>query len=127
MKLLQRLKSKIHLARVTAVQLDYAGSIAVDEDLMEAVGLEPGELVHVWVVDNGERFETYVIPAPAGSGEIAVYGAAAHKVQRGHRLIIAAFAWTDEWIEPQMILVNERNQIVTHLPFQAQAEPAELS
>jgi aspartate 1-decarboxylase len=91
------------------------------------VGIEPGEMVHVWVMDNGERFQTYVVPAPPGSGEIAIYGAAAHRAQKGHRLIIAATCWTDEWVEPRMVLVNEKNQIVQFLPFQAQAIPVELS
>ncbi len=127
MRLIERLKSKIHMARVTESRLDYVGSIAIDEELMDAVGIEPGEMVHVWVVDNGERFRTYVVPAPPGSGEVAVYGAAAHLAHKGHRLIIAATCWTDEYIEPRMVLVNEKNQIVQHLPFQAQAIPVELS
>ncbi|MFQ3610811.1 MAG: aspartate 1-decarboxylase [Fimbriimonadales bacterium] len=127
MRLIERLKSKIHMARVTDSRIDYIGSIAIDEELMDAVGFEPGELVHVWVMDNGERFQTYVIPAPPGSGEIAIYGSAAHKAQRGHRVIIAAFTLTDEWVEPKMVLVNERNQIVQHLPFKVQAMPVELS
>ncbi len=127
MRLVERLKGKIHMARVTDSRLDYIGSIAIDEDLMEAIGLEPGELVHVWVMDNGERFQTYVIPAPSGSGEVAIYGSAAHKAQKGHRVIIASFVLTDEWVEPKMVLVNEKNQIVQHLPFKAQAVPVELS
>ncbi|MCS7273080.1 MAG: aspartate 1-decarboxylase [Fimbriimonadales bacterium] len=127
MRLVERLKGKIHMARVTESRIDYIGSIAIDEQLMEAIGLEPGEMVHVWVIDNGERFQTYVVPAPAGSGEVAVYGAAAHKAQKGHRLIIASTVFTDEWVEPKMVLVNEKNQIVQHLPFKAQALPAELS
>jgi aspartate 1-decarboxylase len=127
MRLVERLKGKIHMARVTESRLDYIGSIAVDEDLMDAIGLEPGEMVHVWVMDNGERFQTYVIPAPSGSGEIAIYGSAAHKAQKGHRVIIASTVFTDEWVEPKMVLVNEKNQIVQHLPFKAQAVPVELS
>ncbi|MDW8107260.1 MAG: aspartate 1-decarboxylase [Armatimonadota bacterium] len=127
MRLVERLKGKIHMARVTESRVDYIGSIAVDELLMEAIGLEPGEMVHVWVIDNGERFQTYVVPAPAGSGEVAIYGAAAHKAQKGHRLIIASTVFTDEWVEPKMVLVNEKNQIVQQLPFRAQAMPVELS
>ena len=127
MRLVERLKGKIHMARVTESRLDYIGSIAIDEDLMDAIGLEPGEMVHVWVMDNGERFQTYVIPAPPGSGEVAVYGSAAHKAQKGHRVIIASTVFTDEWVEPKMVLVNEKNQIVQHLPFKAQAVPVELS
>jgi aspartate 1-decarboxylase len=127
MRLVERLKGKIHMARVTESRLDYIGSIAIDEDLMDAIGLEPGEMVHVWVMDNGERFQTYVVPAPSGSGEVAIYGSAAHKAQKGHRVIIASTVFTDEWVEPKMVLVNEKNQIVQHLPFKAQAVPVELS
>jgi aspartate 1-decarboxylase len=127
LKLIHRVKSKIHMARVTESRLDYIGSIGIDEELMDAVGIEPGEMVYVWVIDNGERFQTYAIPTPPGSGEITIYGAAAHRAQRGHRIIIAAAVWTDEWIEPKMVLVNEKNKIIQHLPFQAQALPIELS
>jgi len=127
MRLVERLKGKIHMARVTDSRLDYIGSIAIDEDLMDAIGLEPGEIVHVWVMDNGERFQTYAIAAPPGSGEIAIYGSAAHKAQKGHRVIIASTVFTDEWVEPKMVLVNEKNQIVQHLPLKAQAVPVELS
>lgn len=127
MRLTERLKAKIHLARVTESRLDYVGSIAIDEELLDATGIEPGEMVHVWVLDNGERFQTYVVPAPPGSGEVAIYGAAAHKARKGHRVIIAATVFTDEWVEPKMVLVNEANQVVQYLPFQAQAIPAELS
>ena len=68
MKLLNMLKSKIHRATVTEADLNYVGSIGIDEDLIERAGLIPNELVHVWNVDNGQRFETYVIVAPRGSG-----------------------------------------------------------
>lgn len=127
MKLVHRVKSKIHMARVTESRLDYIGSIGIDEELMDAVGIDAGEMVHVWVVDNGARFQTYAIPTPPGSGEISVYGAAAHLAQRGHRLIIASSIWTDEWVDPKMVLVNEKNKIIQHLPFKAQALPVELS
>ena len=112
MRLLTLLKSKIHCARVTEANLEYVGSITIDSDLAERVGLLPGELVHVWNVDNGQRFETYVMLAPPGSGIICVNGAAAHRVSVGHRVIIASFALTDEPVEPRILLVDESNRPV---------------
>ena len=86
------LKSKIHCVHVTDAKLSYIGSITIDEDLMDAAGLLPGE--HVYVVDNnnGERFETYVIKGDRGSGCICLNGAAARKVQVGDVIIIMAYA-----------------------------------
>ncbi|HSV72888.1 MAG TPA: aspartate 1-decarboxylase [Chthonomonadales bacterium] len=110
MQLLTMLKGKIHCARVTEANVDYVGSITIDSDLARRVDLLPGELVHVWNVDNGQRFETYVMLAPAGSGVICVNGAAAHRVQLGHRVIVAAFVLTDEPVEPRILLVDERNR-----------------
>ncbi|HZO91440.1 MAG TPA: aspartate 1-decarboxylase [Chthonomonadaceae bacterium] len=115
MRLLTLLKSKIHRATVTQADVNYIGSITIDRDLSERVGLLPGELVHVWDIDNGERFETYVIEGEPGSGEIIVNGAAAHRVRVGHKIIIAAFCLTDEPIEPKMILVDENNRYLRDL------------
>ena len=86
------LKSKIHCVHVTDAKLSYIGSITIDEDLMDAAGLLPGE--HVYVVDNnnGERCETYVIKGDRGSGCICLNGAAARKVQVGDVIIIMAYA-----------------------------------
>ena len=86
------LKSKIHCVHVTDAKLSYIGSITIDEDLIDAAGLLPGE--HVYVVDNnnGERFETYVIKGDRGSGCICLNGAAARKVQVGDVIIIMAYA-----------------------------------
>ena len=86
------LKSKIHCVRVTDAELNYIGSITIDEDLMDAVDILPGE--HVYIVDNnnGERFETYVIKGDRGSGCICLNGAAARKVQVGDVVIIMAYA-----------------------------------
>jgi aspartate 1-decarboxylase len=109
------LKSKIHRATVTMADVDYIGSIAIDADLIERVDLRPGELVHVWNVDNGQRFETYVIEEARGSGAIIVNGAAAHRVQVGHKVIIAAFCLTDEPVVPRAILVDEFNRYVRDL------------
>lgn len=117
MKLLCRLKSKIHRAVVTEANVDYIGSITVDADLLDRAGIEIGELVHVWNVDTGARFETYAISGERYSGVICVNGAAAHHASAGHRVIIAAFAWTDENISPQMILVDGENRFVAYLPW----------
>lgn len=86
------LKSKIHRVTVTEANLDYIGSITIDEELMEAANILPGE--HVYIVDNnnGERLETYAIPGPRRSGVICLNGAAARKVQPGDIVIIMAYA-----------------------------------
>jgi aspartate 1-decarboxylase len=109
------LKSKIHRATVTEADVNYIGSITIDRDLIERVGLHVGELVHVWNVDNGERFETYVIEGPRGSGQIVVNGAAAHRVHVGHKVIITAFCLTDAPIEYKAILVDDHNRYVRDL------------
>jgi len=111
----QLLKSKIHRATVTDANVDYIGSVTIDQDLMEASDLWPGELVHVWNVDNGNRFETYTIAGERGSGTICINGAAALHVSVGHRVIIAAFALTDEPVDPKVILVDENNRFVKRL------------
>jgi aspartate 1-decarboxylase len=108
-------KSKIHHARVTEANVQYIGSIAVDSDLLARVDIVPGEKVAVWNVTNGERVETYALPAPAGSGAVIVNGGAARRFQPGDTVIIVAFVLTDETIEPRMILVDERNRFVDWL------------
>jgi len=114
MMLRSLLRSKIHGARVTAAEVEYVGSIAIDAELIERVDLLPGEQVHVWNVDNGQRFETYVIEAERGSGVICVNGAAAHRVKVGDRLIIAAFVLTDEPVTPRVVVVDENNRSMEH-------------
>jgi aspartate 1-decarboxylase len=86
------LKSKIHRATVTLSGLNYIGSIGIDEDLMDAAKMFNYEKVHVFNINNGERFETYVIKEERGSGIIGVYGAAARKVAVGDLVIVAAYA-----------------------------------
>lgn len=86
------LKSKIHRVRVTEANLNYVGSITIDEALMQAAGLIEGEKVQVLDIDNGERLETYVIKGAAGSGAICLNGAAARKVQVGDVVIIVSYA-----------------------------------
>lgn len=115
MVLRQLLKSKIHRATITEANVDYIGSITIDADLMERVDLFPGELVHVWDLTNGERFVTYAIAGEPGSGTVCINGAAALKVSVGHKIIVAAFALTDEPITPRIILVDDNNRFVKYL------------
>lgn len=94
-------KGKIHRATVTEANLNYIGSITIDKLLMEAAGLYPGERVQIVNNNNGERFETYTIEGPAGSGVICINGAAARLVHVGDIVIIIAYAWLDEKEIPQ--------------------------
>lgn len=86
------MKSKIHRVTVTEARLDYIGSITIDEDLMDAADILPGEHVYIVNNNNGERLETYAIPGERGSGVICLNGAAARKVQPGDIVIIMAYA-----------------------------------
>jgi len=85
-------KSKIHRVHVTGAELDYIGSITLDEDLMDAAGLVQGERVYIVNVNNGERFDTYIITGVRGSGEVTLNGPAARRVQKGDIIIIIAYA-----------------------------------
>jgi aspartate 1-decarboxylase len=109
----QMLKSKIHRATVTDCDPDYVGSITVDPELMASADLIANEQVHVWDIDNGARFVTYVIEGHPGSGEIEVNGAAARLVQPGHKVIVASFGAYDEsdleTYSPIVVHVNARN------------------
>ena len=107
------LKSKIHRATVTGVHPDYSGSLSIDQDLLDAAGFLHHEKILVGNITNGERFETYCIPAPRGSGEISLNGAAAHKGKIGDLLVIITFVNLnpDEaavW-EPKLVLVGKNN------------------
>ena len=106
------LRAKIHRARVTRVDPDYEGSITVDRALLEAADIAEYERVLVADVANGARFETYAVPAPAGSGEVAVNGAAARLVSVGDPLIVMAFglAGEGEAVRPRVVLVDEGNR-----------------
>ena len=110
------LKSKIHRATVTGCDLHYAGSITIDANLMEQADLLPGELVHVLDVDNGARFETYVIEGDRAAGDICLNGAAARLVQMGDRVIVVSYGvYSEEELEehvPRVVHVDERNAIV---------------
>jgi aspartate 1-decarboxylase len=88
-------KSKIHRVTVTEANLNYIGSITIDEDLMDAANIIANEKVQIVNNNNGERFETYAIPGKRASGEICLNGAAARKVQPGDIVIIMAYAWID--------------------------------
>ena len=109
------LKAKIHRATVTDRSLDYEGSITIDEELMDAVGLLPNEQVQVYNVTNGQRFETYAIVGARGSGTICVNGAAAHLAENGHKVIIANYGLFTEaeiaGFAPRIALVDAQNHI----------------
>lgn len=93
--LIQRLKSKIHRVTVTEANLNYVGSITIDEELMQAAGIIEGEKVQIVNNNNGERLETYVIPGPKGSGAICLNGAAARKAAVGDVVIIISYGLMD--------------------------------
>ena len=112
-------KSKIHRATVTEVNLNYEGSLTIDEELMEAADILPFEKVYVFNVTNGARFETYAIPGQRGSGVICVNGAAARLAQVGDLVIIASFALlTDEELKTfkaKVVLVDTKNLSLIHI------------
>ena len=109
------LHAKIHKARVTEANLNYVGSITIDEALIERVDIWPGERVLVVSNSSGARLETYVIPGPRGSGGICMNGAAAHLIQPGEEIIIMAFRLSEEPLTAKMILVDEANRFVREL------------
>ena len=111
MKLRAICKSKIHHAVVTAADLNYIGSIGIDQTLMTLTDIVPGEQVSVWNINNGERIETYAIALPEDSGRVVVNGAAARHFHPGDKIIIVAFCLTDEPIVPKMIAVDEQNRL----------------
>ena len=112
--LLTLLKGKIHRATVTQCDLNYEGSISVDAALLERAGILPHEQVDVLNINNGERFTTYAIPAPAGSGAIGINGAAARLAQKGDLVIIVAYARMEEAeaksFSPRVLLVDANNR-----------------
>lgn len=107
-------KSKIHRATITDADLNYVGSISIDSDLIKAAGLMPYEKVQIANISNGERLETYVIEAPAGSGTIALNGAAARKGSVGDLIIIIAYGHMTkeeaEGFEPKVVHVDQHNK-----------------
>ena len=111
------MRSKIHKATVIQADVNYVGSITIDEALMERVGLWAGE--HVLVVSNtsGSRLETYVIPGERDTGVINMNGAAAHLIKTGEEIIIIAFELSDRPITPRQILVDKQNRYVRDLDW----------
>ena len=118
--LLTMLKCKLHRATVTECDLNYEGSISIDRDLIEASGLLVNERVEIYDIDNGQRFATYVIEAPAGSGTIGLNGAAARLVCIGYKLIICAYAQMEESaakvFKPKVVICAEGNAISAAAP-----------
>ncbi len=128
------LKSKIHRVAVTDCELHYEGSCAIDEDLLDAAGLVENEQIHIWNINNGERFVTYAIRGARGTGIISVNGSAARRAAVGDLIIIAAFAQVPEpqvaAFVPQLVFVDNNNRIKAqrnHIPVQAahQSAPTE--
>ena len=111
------LRSKIHRAVVTETRLDYEGSITIDEDLVDRCGMWVGEKVTVADVNNGNRFETYILPGKRGSGIIAVNGAAAHMVSLNDKVIIMGYELVDQPIRAKVLLVDEENKVSRELEY----------
>ncbi len=120
------LKAKLHKAHVTHSELEYEGSCAIDSVLLETAGIHEYEQIHIYNINNGERFITYAIRAQAGSGVISVNGAAAHKANPGDRIIICAYAKLAQHevanFHPKLVYLNEQNQVTrtsNQIPIQA--------
>jgi len=115
--LVQVVKSKIHRVKVTGADLNYIGSITIDEDLMDAANIIEGERVQIVNNNNGERLETYVIPGQRGAGEITLNGAAARRVAVGDVLILIAYALMEfeeaKKFKPSLVFPNEETNTLT--------------
>ena len=109
------LKTKIHRASVTMVELDYEGSCAIDDNLLDASGIREYEQIQIYNINNGQRFTTYAIRAARGSRTISINGAAAHLANVGDKIIICAFAGLDSGelatFKPKLIYVDDANNI----------------
>ena len=114
--MLSVLKSKIHRAAVTGADIDYTGSIGIDEEFLEKVSLNEFERVEIYNITNGARFSTYVIREPRGSKSIILNGAAARLVNKGDRIIIAAYAFINESEiknhKPSVLILDDNNNFV---------------
>lgn len=119
------MNGKIHRATVTEADLNYVGSITIDEDLLDAVGMLPNEKVHVVNNNNGARFETYIIAGARGSGVICVNGAAARLVQRGDIVIIISYAYVENTEakdhKPTVAIMGEGNTIKEIIAYEPEA------
>jgi len=113
---IQVVKSKIHRVKVTGADLNYIGSVTIDEDLMDAANIIQGEKIQIVNNDNGERLETYVIPGARGSGEITLNGAAARKVSVGDTLILITYAIMDiqeaKTFKPALVFPDENTNLL---------------
>lgn len=122
------LTAKLHRATITDREIEYEGSIQIDENLMDEVGISSYEQVHIYDINNGNRLITYVIPGERGSGIISVNGAAARLVERKDRIIIAAYGMINiektENYQPRVLLLDESNSVIERqgaLAFTSQA------
>ncbi len=113
-------RAKIHRATVTQADLDYVGSVTIDQDLLDAADILVNERVDIWNVTNGNRLHTYALSGPRGSGVIGINGAAAHLMRPGDLVIIAAFGHYTEQearvLEPRVVIVDDRNRVVDLQP-----------
>ena len=109
------LKSKIHRATVTHCELHYEGSCGIDENLLDAANICENEQIHIWNINNGERFVTYAIKAPRGSGIFSINGSAARRASKGDLIIIASFAQVHEeqvaGHKPKLVFMDEYNRV----------------
>ena len=121
--LIELLKGKIHRATVTESDINYIGSLTLDEDLMDAAGLREYEKIQILDITNGNRIETYIICGTRGSGKVCINGAAAHLIHKDDLVIIVAFCQLDDAEaqnhEPNIIHVNAENQVI----FKSNKEP----
>lgn len=112
---IQMLQAKLHRVQVTQADLHYEGSCGIDEDLLDAAGMRPFQQIELYNVSNGERFSTYIIKAPRGSGEISLNGAAARKAMVGDLLIICTYSLYSEAdlerYRPTVVLVDPGNRV----------------
>ncbi|RHW39295.1 aspartate 1-decarboxylase [Lysinibacillus yapensis] len=119
------MNSKIHRAQVTQADLNYVGSITIDEDLLDAVGMLPNEKVHVVNNNNGARFETYIIAGERGSGVICVNGAAARLVQKGDIVIVISYVYVSNEEakdhKPTVAIMGEQNRVKELISYEPEA------
>jgi len=117
--LLKLLRAKLHRVTITQAEVDYVGSITIDQDLLDASGIVPGECVLVADLTDGARFETYVIPGERGSGVLCINGAAARLVRVGDMAIVMAFAYVEPGeatdLQPKVVLADENNRVAQRL------------
>ena len=116
------LRAKLHQACITQADVDYEGSLGIDIELMEAVGIYPFEKILVTNINNGSRLETYAIPEPFGSRRMVLNGAAARLGSAGDRIIVMSFCWLDEAIvregkhRPRVLRLDEHNEPIRRIP-----------